>query len=197
MALLALAGSRERVLRWAGTALLAGDPVLAADLIVVTIDAGPAGILEAADLVHSGISSRVAVFGRPATTAAREFIRRGVAYEDAAARETRQLHSLGIGSVQQIARDVAGSEQEGATLPDWLDASQLRSVVVVSSPEHSRRLRRILHRSATRCRTHIMIRPARYSEFNADHWWQTRAGVRTEAIELEKLMLDFLRHPIS
>jgi hypothetical protein len=30
-----------------------------------------------------------------------------------------------------------------------------------------------------------------------DRWWKTRGGVRTEIIELQKLLLDFTLHPIS
>jgi hypothetical protein len=52
-------------------------------------------VLEAADLVHSGIATRVAVFSDPPDAVDREFIRRGAPYEDVGARSLRQLRSLG------------------------------------------------------------------------------------------------------
>jgi hypothetical protein len=45
--------------------------------------------------------------------------------------------------------------------------------------------------------TKVTVRPARYSTFNADHWWATRDGIRSGIVELEKLLLDLVRHPLS
>ena len=39
--------------------------------------------------------------------------------------------------------------------------------------------------------------PARYSSFDPDRWWETRGGVRIEIIELQKLVLDVVLHPMS
>jgi hypothetical protein len=138
---------RGPVLRAAGWALVVDEPVKPADIIVLAADAGGAGVLEAADLVHSGIATRVAVFSDPPDPVDYEFSRRGVPYEDAAARSTRQLRSLGVTAIEQIPRAVDGTEAEGEILPDWCDQHQFGSVVVVSTRDHSRRLRRVLHRS--------------------------------------------------
>jgi hypothetical protein len=61
-AVVAVRSLREPVLRAAGWALVANEPVAPADIIVLSLDSGGAGALEAADLVQSGISKRVAVF---------------------------------------------------------------------------------------------------------------------------------------
>jgi hypothetical protein len=189
---------RMRFLRAAGWALVVHrQPVQSADVIVVAIDADGAGTLEAADLVHHGVSTRVAVFATPPDARAEsEFLRRGIQYEDTAAVSTRQLRSLGIDNVEQIARTVAGSEEEGEVLPVWCDQHQHRSVVVVTTSDHSRRMRRILRRSQKDHQTMVTF-PSRYSGFDPDRWWKTRNGVRTEIIEFEKLLLDIARHPIS
>jgi len=188
---------RHSILRAAGWALVVNDPVEPADIILLAFDPSGAGALEAADLVHSGVATRVAVFADPPDSVDREFIRRGVAYEDAAARSTRQLRSLGVTSVEQIPKAVAGTEAESRALRDWCDRNRFRSIVVVSSPDHSRRLRRGLLRSLKGNETRITVRPARHSQFDPDRWWETRDGIRTEVIELEKLLLDIVRHPIS
>jgi hypothetical protein len=189
---------RIRFLRAAGWALVVHrQPIQSADVIVVAIDADGAGTLEAADLVHKGVSTRVAVFATPPDARTdSEFLRRGIPYEDAAAISIRQLRSLGVDNVEQIARTVAGSEEEGEVLPAWCDQHQYRSVVVVTTSDHSRRLRRILRRSLNSHRTVVTL-PSRYSGFDPDRWWKTRGGARTEIIEFEKLLLDIVRHPIS
>ena len=188
--------ARRPALSAAGWALVSSDPVESADAIVVTIDAGPAGILEAADLVHNGVSQRVAVFDDPADPATLEFLRRGVAYEDRAAREIRQLQTLGIANVERI-HAVGGTEDEGSVLPGWCELQELHSVVVVGNSDHTRRLRRVFHRSMKGRQTRVFVRAARFSAFDPDEWWHTRAGIRTEIVELQKLLLDLARHPIS
>ena len=60
-AIVAVRSLREPVLRAAGWALVINEPVASADIIVLSLDSGGAGALEAADLVQSGISKRVAV----------------------------------------------------------------------------------------------------------------------------------------
>jgi hypothetical protein len=187
---------RERVLRAAGWALVVNEPVAAADIIILSIDSDGAGALEAADLVHSGLSKRVAVFADPPSGEDYEFIRRGLPYEDEAARQIRQLKTLGVTDVVQIAR-VSGTESEGQMLPQWCDQQHLRSIVVVAGRDHSRRLRRVLDRDMKGHSTHVAVRAARYSSFDPDRWWETRYGVRTEVVELQKLLLDVVLHPTS
>jgi len=100
---------REPVLRAAGWALVTSEPVAPADVIVLTVDSGPAGSLQAAALVQKGISKQVAIFTEPPNEEEREFIRLGVPYENAAARQMKQLRSLGMTDVVQI------SEVDGVT----------------------------------------------------------------------------------
>ena len=189
---------RTRVLRAAGrTLVITNRSVEPADIIVVAIDADGAGVLEAADLVHEGVSTRVAVFGDPPDRTDREFIRRSVPYEDRAARSIQQLNALGVEATEQIPTAVAGTEDEGRVLPDWCDQRGFRSVVIVSLSDHSRRLRRVLHRSMKGRGTKVTVRVARYSTFNPDQWWTTRDGIRSGIVELQKLILDLVRHPLS
>jgi hypothetical protein len=184
------------ILRAAGGALVAQDALEPADIIVVAADTGPAGVLEAADLVHSGVAPRVAVFTDPPDPVDREFLRRGIPYEDAAARSIRQLRALGVHSIELIPRAVAGSEDEGLVLPEWCRQNRFRLVVVVSTSDHSRRLRRVLRRSMAGQATRVAVRPTRYSKFDPERWWETRDGIRTQVIETQKLLLDVARHPV-
>jgi hypothetical protein len=194
----AIPAFRSPMLRAAGGALVVADDPGPADIVVVATGADGAGVLEAADLVHSGVAAQVAVFADPPdSTVDREFIRRGIPYEDAAARSMRQLRALGVENIQQIPRALAGTEDEGRVLPEWCDQNRFRTVVVVTTSDHSRRLRRVLRRSMKGHETRVRVHPARYSPFDPNRWWETRGGTRTEVVELEKLLLDILLHPIS
>jgi hypothetical protein len=77
-AIVAVPFAWEPVLRNAGWALVVNEPVAPADIIVISSDSGGAGALEAADLVQSGIATRVAVFADPPSGEDHEFIRRGL-----------------------------------------------------------------------------------------------------------------------
>lgn len=189
---------RRPVLRAAGWVLVSSDPVAWANVIVLAVDADGAGVLEAADLVQSGVTTRVAVFAdTPDTAVEQEFVRRGLPYEGAGARSVRQLKALGINSVELIPGYVTGSEDEGPALASWCKQHRLRAVVVVTTSDHSRRLRRMLHRSLKAHDTIVLVRAARYSKFDPDRWWQSHGGIRTEIEEGEKLLLDLVRHPLS
>jgi len=84
-------------------------------------------------------------------------------------------------------------------LAEWCNRQGFRSVVVVSSVGHSRRLRRVLHRSLRGHQTRVMVHTVsvRFPDFDPDRWWGAHGGVRIEIEELEKLLVDVVRHPIS
>jgi len=187
---------REPVLRAAGWMLVVTEPIAPADIIVLSADSEGAGVLEAADLVQSGIATRVAVFTDPPRAEDLEFIRRGLPYEDGAARQTRQLGWLGVKDIMQIPRTDGGTEGESQALPPWCDQHQFRSIVFVAARDHSRRTRRVLDRVMKGHPTRVTVQPSRYSSFDPDRWWQSRDGIRTEIVEFQKLVLDVVLHPM-
>jgi len=82
-------------------------------------------------------------------------------------------------------------------LPQWSDDQHIRSMVVVTAADHSQRTRRVLDRVMKGHPTDVTVRAAGYSGFDPDQWWKTRGGVRTEIVELQKLLLDLALHPLS
>jgi hypothetical protein len=195
--LVAVPSVGEPILRAIGRVLVLDEPVTPVDMIVISPDSGGAGALQAADLVHGGIASRVAVFTDPPSGEDLEFIRRGLPYEDLAARQIRQLGWLGVTDVLKIPRSQAGSEGESQVLAPWCDQYAIRSVVFVAARDHSRRIRRVLNRDMKGHTTRVMVQAERYSGFDPDRWWETRSGIRTAIIEFEKLVLDVVLHPFS
>ena len=78
-------------MRALGSALIVEDPFEVVDVIVVSVDADGAGVLEAADLVKRGVAKRVAIFAKPLNRSDQEFARRGLPAEDEATRQIREL----------------------------------------------------------------------------------------------------------
>ncbi len=102
----------------------------------------------------------------------------------------------GVTDVVQILRTDAGTLGEGQVLPPWCDQHLFRSIVFVAARDHSRRVRRVLDRVMKGHPTRVTVQPARYSSFDLDRWWETRGGVRTEIIELQKLLFQAVLDPM-
>jgi uncharacterized SAM-binding protein YcdF (DUF218 family) len=188
---------RTSLLRSMGRFLVATCPPRRADVIVVSVDSDGAGALEAADLIRERVADRVALFADPPDAVDREFLRRGVPYLNAAAISARQLHELGIDAAEVIPRTVAGTDDESRDLAAWCAEHGYRTVVFVSTLDHSRRSARMLARATRGRGLEVSVRASRYSDFDPDAWWKSRTGVRTEIIESEKLLADILLHPFS
>ena len=54
-----------------------------------------------------------------------------------------------------------------------------------------------MQRSMRGSSAQVLVRASRFSTFDPDSWWRTRTGIRTQIVEMEKLLLDFAAHPLS
>jgi hypothetical protein len=189
-------GIRTHLLRSAGWALVADDPLDKADIIVVAKDARAAGLIEAAQLVKDGLAGEVAIFSYSMERAEEELAHRGIAELDFNALRLPILHQLGVSSIDVIPASVGGTSDEGRALRQWCLQNNFRSVIFVSTIDHSRRTRRVMRRALSDSGVRVTIRYARFSEFNPDDWWKGRGGQRVEAIEAEKLLVDLIAHPL-
>jgi uncharacterized SAM-binding protein YcdF (DUF218 family) len=190
----AVPATRHALLRSAGHALVAEDVPAKADIVIVSSDALGAGILEAAELIRGGFSSRVGISARPPGLLQQELMRRGLPYIDLQAFSIQLLQALGVTDIAVIP-EVVGTNDEGRVLRQWCAANSIHSLLFVSVADHSRRTRRVLDRALGQHGVRVMVRYAKLSQFDPDAWWQTRNGQRIEIIESEKLLVDFLRHP--
>ena len=182
--------ARTTILTTLGHGLVVDERIETADVIVVASDTDGAGTLEAADLIHQGVASRVAIFSDPPDGIDAEFNRRGIPWKSGC-----PIHSGA--TIPWRYRDRKDSSNSGrnrgrrprACLTGAI-CTNVKSIVVVSSRDHSRRLSRVLRRAMKGHSTRVMNRAARYSQFDPDHWWESRGGVRTTIIEYQKLFLD-------
>jgi hypothetical protein len=186
--------SRHAFLRGLGWALVAEDPPTRADIVIVSTDSLGAGILEAAELIKSGFAPRIGLFEHPPAPLQIELARRGLPYVDLQAFAIQLARALGIETIQLIPA-VVGTNDEGAVLAHWCESQGIHSILFVSVSDHSRRTRRVLARALRPHAISVAVRWTRFSQFDPDHWWQSREGQRIEIVESQKLLVDFLRHP--
>lgn len=187
---------RFSILRMIGHALVIDELPRRVDVIVVPGWTGDAGAIEAADLVRRGIASDVAVVLNPPDASDRELIRRNVLHAAADNWTVSLLHQLGVANVTPI--DFGnGTQAEMMSLAAWLDSHQVHSILVVTLPDHARRVRRLLDRSLRGHGVTAVVHSTQYSDFHPDTWWKTRSGLRTGIEESEKLFLDLVAHPFN
>ena len=193
--LAAVPPSRHLVLRSLGRLLIVADDFTDADIAVMTTDEGPVGALEVADLFHQRLVQRVGVLIPRGTLAVGELARRGVHISDNA----DVLTQLGVpaASIARIAAGEGGTNEGTGALAAWCADNHIRRLVVVTSSDHSRRVRRTLLRSFGRNRPIVFIHSSRFSQFRPDDWWRSRTTLRTGIMELEKLAFDYVRHPLG
>jgi hypothetical protein len=186
---------RYATLRSVGWLLVAQDALQKADVIAIASDSLAGGALEASDLVAAGYATRVLVFNRPEMPIQRELIRRGAPTYDPAGLQIRILRSQHVNDIVALP-PVGGTNDEGHVLQAWCSANSIHSVLFVSDRDHSRRTRRVLERTLGRDSVRSIVRYTRWSPFDPDTWWQTRDGQRIQVEETEKLLLDYLAHPL-
>jgi hypothetical protein len=194
---LVVPGSRTRLLRSAGQALVYNDALAPADMIVLAVDVDGEGVLTAVDLVKAGYAHGVAVFEDPPSAVDLEFMRRGVPHFDQARSSLAELRALGVDATEAIDRPAAGTEDETRILAGWCARKKLQNIIFLSTADHSRRVRRALDRAMSGQSTQVIVRSAMPSRFDPATWWQSRTGLRIGINELAKLGLDLLRHPLG
>ena len=190
---------RDFVLRSAGSLLVSEDNLRSTQAVALLTGIGSTGLFEVIDLVHEGRAAHVAVMEPDEAPEIREFERRGLPFETQAAWAIGLLEKSGIPRtrVAVIAAGEGGTTAEVLALRRWCLEQQVSSVIVVASRHHSARVRRALWRTFREGRPYAVVRIARHDSFDPAEWWKHWGSLRTGIIELQKLMLDYVRHPLT
>jgi uncharacterized SAM-binding protein YcdF (DUF218 family) len=186
-------------LRFAGRILVVADPLPArADAIVVLAGSVPDRALEAARLWAQGVAPRI-VTTRTRLHPAEPVLRaRGVRLEEEHERFGAALAGLGVpGGVLTVLRARADSTvSESQVIARWACRDDVRALVVVTSPAHTRRARAILRRLLPADVT-LAVVPSTDDPFPADAWWRDRRAAKYVLREWEKLAHFWLRERAS
>ena len=183
---------RNAILRGLGSALVAADPVQAADVGVMT-ESGDGEEIEVSELYHRGVFPRVLVLAPAPTAVDEEYAKLGVHREDLVLTTLRQL-GVPDSAVTRLEAGEGGTTESVLALVAWVRDHPGRVLVVVS-PSHSRRYRRALMRVWPDGLASPLVIVPRTSLFHADDWWRSRRTLREGLVELEKLALDYVSHP--
>jgi uncharacterized SAM-binding protein YcdF (DUF218 family) len=178
----------------AGLYLVAVDPLAPSDAIFVLDGMTPAREVEAAMLYRRGLAPVVVLSrARDPLPAARPLAGEPGPQERAA----RALEHAGVPrrAIVRLDRTVENTRQELSTDFEYARAHGLGRVILVTSLEHSRRVR-IIWNSRHQATVPALIHPTPYDPFDPQNWWRSRRSLEHGLHELIGIVHFWVGSPL-
>jgi uncharacterized SAM-binding protein YcdF (DUF218 family) len=179
----------------AGPLLVVADPVPpTADAIVVLAGSVRDRALEAARLYREGRAPRVVVTREALPSGEVPLRDAGVELPEADALTRSALIPLGVPprAITTLRRRTYSTASEATTVARWACARGIRSLIVVTSPPHTRRARLVLAR-ALGPGIALSVQPAAADTFSGRRWFRVRRDAKTVLSEWQKLAHHWMR----
>jgi uncharacterized SAM-binding protein YcdF (DUF218 family) len=118
-----------------------------------------------------------------------ELIERGVPYTKVVDVQIDAMVRLGVprGAIEILDR-AESTAAEADYVRQLVLARKLSRVIVVSSKQHTRRVRLVMRRRLADTGTDVIVRPSRYDRSNVERWWSERATLRFTLFETQRLL---------
>jgi uncharacterized SAM-binding protein YcdF (DUF218 family) len=186
---------RVPILTSMGQYLVVEQPPVKSDLIVCLAGGNVERGLAAADVYKRGLGSKIFV--------AREIIpdgydilrRRGVSYPESRDLMVLMLKDLGVPESAILTTDTPSENtfMEAALVAKVVKENNFRSVILITSPTHSRRAWLVFKKAMEKDGVRILVVPSSYSKFKAEEWWKNRGYAKEVVLEYEKLVYYFFK----
>jgi len=180
--------------RRAGSYLVVADQLEPSDAIFALAGTGPTRVVEAASLYRRGLAP-VVVVSLPPDTAA---LARQLAGEPAPQeRAMRALVHAGVPrhAVARLDRVVVNTDEELGVDFDYASAQGFRRVILVTSPQHTRRVRMIWD-ARYEAKLSALVHPTPFEEFDATRWWRSSRSLEKSLYELAAIAHFLLGRPL-
>jgi hypothetical protein len=173
--------------RGAGRWLVREDPLASADAIVVLSGSIPYRAEEAAKVYQIGFAREVWI-SRP-ENAAGELSAMGIPYmgEEDYNREVLMHGGVPEGAIHIFPNAIVDTEQEIEEVTREMQQEKKSRVIIVTSPQHTRRVRALWRKIAGRDAI-LIVRAAHEDPFDANHWWRNTS----DALAVTREMLGLL-----
>jgi len=186
LAIPVLIGSILLLGRHTGRWLVREDSLSAADVIVVLSGGMPYRAEEAARLFAMGYAPQVWI-SLPERPAALEKL--GIHYIGEEEYDRIVLTHLGVpeSAIHVLPVAILNTEQEVEEIDSEIRRSGKKSVIIVTSPQHTRRVR-TLWKILVRDDSHAIVHAAFEDPFDAGHWWRNTQDTLAVVREVLGLM---------
>lgn len=183
------------VARALGPWLVAVDPLVKSDAILVLDGKTPHRELEAVMLFRAGWAPRI-VISHPRSDLAEE-VRREFELPPEQDYVLRVLRRAGVptGAIVRLDRIVDNTLQELEAAFDYARGQGFRHLIIVSSAYHTRRVR-FIWRTRFEREVPAVIRATRYEVVEPTRWWRSRRSIEDVTHELGAIAHFFLGSPI-
>ena len=181
---------RDPMLASAARFLIVAHPLEKADIVVCLSGSPVDRGLEAVQLIEEGYADRGFIPREDPPEGMRVLRARGAAYPESRDLVFEMLSALGLPSEALTSSDIPVGSVAGEALlvRNVAIAEGYRKIIVVTSPQQSRRAWIAFRHFFKDTDTEIIVRPARFSGFQPDNWWKSRYYVRDVMLEYLKIV---------
>lgn len=178
------------ILERIGAYLVVSHPVKQADLAVCLLGRPVERSLAAADIYDSGFCPRIFIAKEIPADGADELEKRGMDFPGPGQVLTDLLIDLGVSekAVMSSGNPVGSTFEEAQGVKAFVLANGYRSLIVVTSPTHTRRAWITYKKIFEKSGVDIMMAASEYSGFDPKTWWKNRAYAKEVFYEYQKLL---------
>ena len=170
------------------------DALAPADAVVVLAGGSPTREAAAAGLYHRGVAPFVVLSNDFTPDRVRELIALGVRRLDSQGESRLVLHKHGVppDAIVALAAPVKTTEAELRLVAEAARARGWRRVILVTSPQHSRRVKLVWARESSGS-IEGLVALAKADDFSGDAWWRKRRQAENVLHEYLGLAAIYLR----
>lgn len=171
-----------------GSWLVVEDPLAKSDAIIVLGGTMYERPLEAVDLYKEGWAPRIYLFRQIVDWGEAELIKRQFTYTREVDLQIEVMQRLGIDRASiGILEQANSTADEADRVVEFVGREQFKTVIVVTSKQHTRRARLVMRRRLDPLGTSLIVRSSRYDRSDVDRWWANRSTLRFTLFETQRL----------
>lgn len=185
-----LTAYHEPILKTVGGFLVVSHELEPSDVMVClsggTVERG----LAAADAYHKGLAPHLFIIREIPPDGYELLERAGIQVPESVDLLHRILTGMGVpeSAVMKSEHPAPSTIGEARLVQSLVEDKGYRSVILVTSPTHTRRAWRTFRRELDEEDVRILMLPSPYSGFHPEDWWKTRRYVREVIVEYQKLL---------
>lgn len=179
-----------------GKYLVVEHPLKKSDLIVCLSGSSIERGLEASELYQKGMAASIFITREELPVGYEALRKKGGSYPEERTLVVELLQGLGVPGSACLSSDrfVSSTFDEAKLLWDITQEKGYKSLIIVTSPEHTRRAWLTFENVFEKADIRIAMRPSRHSNFRSEDWWKTRKYLRAVIFEYQKLIFYALKY---
>ena len=178
-------------LPFAGRYLQVNEPLERTDAIFVLAGGRVERWREGVELHREQWAPRIVLSPGYSESAEKDLRAQGIRYPSETELALGAMAQMGVpkDAITLLPYEVDNTAQEALAIHEMLDRERWKSLIVVTSIYHSRRVQLAFRREFAGTPAKIIIRTSRYDRSVPHRWWTHRGDIRFVGLELQKLIL--------